>query len=299
MERGIEELSQSLARAAERAGEYTVMVEGRKEGPASGVAWREDLVLTASHAVDREEGIAVVLPGGEAARARLAGRDTARDLALLRVEGIPPFPSVPEAGAPRVGQLALSVARTAREGVNATLGIVSAVGANLSLWKGGLIESYLRTDGPRRPGFSGGPVADVSGALLGINVFGPRYGTSIAIPAALAFRTAEHLRSNGSVRRGYLGVRSQAVELPAGARASLGGRQGAGLLVVGVERGSPAEEAGLMVGDILVGFGGTSVAGHEELIAFLGSPAVERRVRIEILRGGSLAGLDVTVGWTL
>jgi S1-C subfamily serine protease len=291
------DLSRSLADAVEKAGSYTVMVTARKGRPASGVAWRDGLVLTASHAVEADEGITVTLPGGQSTGAGLAGRDQARDIAVLRLDAGAASPAAQAAGGePRVGQLALSVGRLPMDGINAALGIVSAAGERLSLWRGSVIDRYLQTDAPRAPGFSGGPLADADGRMLGINVFGRRFGASLAIPTASAFQTAERILKGGTIRRGYLGVRSQPVELPLAVREALRGRQTTGLLLVGVEPGSPAEGAGLMVGDILVGFKGAAVRGHEELLELLGSDAAGAEARAEIVRGGSLTAAAIIVG---
>ncbi len=148
--------------------------------------------------------------------------------------------------------------------------------------RGGLLERYLATDAIPYPGFSGGPLVDAAGQVVGVNTSGLARGTSLAIPASLAWQTAADLAKNGRVRRGYLGIRSQPVELPASAQKTLGRQQATGLLLVGIEDNSPASEGGLMIGDILVGLSGQTVSDPDELLSKLGGSQV----------GSAIAGGD-------
>jgi S1-C subfamily serine protease len=289
------DFSRASADAVQKAGAYTVMVEGRRRNAASGVLYRKDLVLSASHAVERDHDIRVTLPNGGVASAVIAGRDPGHDLVLLRVSPASEVMATVAAKEPRVGEFALSVARTQFDGINATFGIVNAAGARLPFWKGGVIERYFQTDAPRYPGFSGGPVADTEGEMLGINVFGHRFGTALTIPSRLAFEIGSRLLEHGSVKRGRLGIRSQLVELPSAARGTVGGTQQGGLLIVGVEEGSAAETAGMMLGDVLVRFDGKAIESHEKLMGLLGQESVGRKITADVLRGGVLQPLAVTV----
>jgi len=162
--------------------------------------------------------------------------------------------------------------------------------------RGGLLEQYLRTDAIPYPGFSGGPLVDAAGRVVGINTSGLARGASLAIPAALAWGLAETLEKHGHIRRGYLGVRSQPVSIPAAQQSSLGREQSSGLLLVGVESGSPAEAGGLLVGDIIVSIGGKPVNDPDELVASLAGPVVGVPTPVEVLRGGRPETLGVTIG---
>jgi S1-C subfamily serine protease len=288
-------MGKGFSEAVRRAGEYTVMVDARKRRPSAGILYAKGLILTAQHALEREQDIRVTLPSGERVEGILAGRDPIRDLAVVRVEGQSPAGLPVPAPEAKVGEIALSVTRTSFDGVNASLGIVGAAGTRLPFWKGGVIETYYQLDAGRGPGFTGSPVVDTEGRLLGIHVFGARFGLELVIPAGLALDVAARIVAHGSIRRGQLGIRSQEVEIPASLQGSIKGQR-TGLLVVGVEEGSPAAAADLMLGDILVRFGGTPIESHQSLIGLLTDATIGKSLPVEVLRGGSLKTFSVTVG---
>jgi S1-C subfamily serine protease len=290
------ELSDALAKAAESAGKATVLVNARRRFPASGIAYTAELVLTADHVVERDDDISVVLPDGEQVSASLAGRDPGSDLALLRLGKAGLSPATPVEDEARVGQIVLAIGRPTEEGIQASLGVVSAIGGPVRTHRGGLLERYLRTDAIPYPGFSGGPLVDVTGHVVGLNTSGLARGASLAIPAGLAWQVAEALHKHGSVRRGYLGVRSQPVAITAAQQNTLGRQQSHGLLLVSVEANSPAEAGGLLVGDIIVALGGNPVGDPDELLARLVGEPVGKPANIEILRGGQPMSLSVTIG---
>jgi S1-C subfamily serine protease len=289
-------LSDSMADAVEKAGAATVLVDGRRRLPASGIAFASDLILTANHVLEREEEIPVMLPDGSQLTANLAGRDPGSDLAVLRLGNAAAAVAEPAPQEARVGQLALALGRPSSEGIQASLGVVSAVGGPVRTGHGGLLERYIRTDAIPYPGFSGGPLVDSAGRVLGMNTSGLARGASLVIPAGLAWQIAGSLAKHGSVRRGYLGVRSQPVEIPPAQQQALGRQQETGLLLVGVERDSPAAAGGLMVGDILTGIGGGSVSDPDELLSRLAGDLVGQSTPVEVLRGGQLATITVTIG---
>ncbi len=161
-------------------------------------------------------------------------------------------------------------------------------------WRGPRLERYIQTDATPYPGFSGGPLIDARGNVLGIMTTGLARGAALAIPSELAWRVAKSLEERGSVKRGYLGILSQPVRLPDGQR--LGLAQGGGLLVVGVEEGSPAGRGGLIIGDILATLDGQPVEDTEDLLVLLTGERVGREVPVKVIRGGELQTLQVTVG---
>ncbi len=289
-------LSDAMADAVEKASVSTVLVNGRRRFPASGIAYASDLILTASHVVEREDEIPVILPDGSEHAGDLLGRDPGSDLAVLRLVRSVPSLAEPAAKEARVGQLVLALGRPTPDGVQASLGVVSAIAGPVHTRRGGLLERHIRTDAIPYPGFSGGPLVDSSGKILGMNTSGLTRGASLAIPSGLAWRIAESLIAHGSVRRGYLGIRSQPVEIPQVQREALGRQQTRGLLIVGVEANSPAIDAGLMVGDILIGFAGKPVSGPDELFLSLASEVVGHPTSLEILRAGELQEVTVTIG---
>ncbi len=288
------ELSNAMAAAAEKVGASTVTVNARRRIPATGIAYAADLILTANHVVEREEGITVTLSEGSEVSATVAGRDPGTDLALLRLERplAKPAETAQEA---KVGQLVLALGRPSQAGIEASLGVISAVGGPVHT-RHGAIDKYIRTDTTPFPGFSGGPLADADGHVVGLNTSGFGHGAAITIPADLAWKVAEQLAQHGSVRRGYLGVRSQGVEIPAAAQNALKREQETGLLLMGVESDSPAEAAGLMVGDMIVAIDGQPVHDHDELFARLSGDVIDKPTPVEVLRGGQPQSISVTIG---
>ena len=172
------DLSNAMAEAVERASAFTVLVDARRRMPASGIAYASDLVLTADHIIEREDEIQLILPDGSQVQASLAGRDPGNDLALLRLKKSGLVPAEPAPRPARVGQLALAVGRPSSEGIQASLGVVSAIGGPVRTAQGGLLEQYLRTDTVPYPGFSGGPLIDSSGLVLGLNTSGLAQGVA-------------------------------------------------------------------------------------------------------------------------
>jgi len=203
--------------------------------------------------------------------------------------------ATPVEGEARVGQLALAIGRSGRDrGVKATFGIVGAVGGPLRTRWGGRLDRYIQTDATPYPGLSGGALVDVHGRVMGVVTSGTSRGIALAVPADLAWRTAAMLAEQGSVKRGYLGVLSQPVRLPESQKAGL--EQNGGLLVGGVEEGSPADRGGVMLGDVMVSLEGHAVEDTEDLLSLLVGDRVGRGVTVEVLRGGELVTLQVAVG---
>ncbi len=263
--------------------------------PASGIAFAPDLVLTADHVIEQEDGITVLLPDGTR-----GGRQTGRARSRLGPgraasgKGAPATPAEPARQA-SIGQLVLALGRPSDAGIEASLGVVSAMGGPLRTPHGS-IDKYIRTDATPYPGFSGGPLVDAEGQVVGVNTSGFGRGVVLTIPAEYAWKVADQLARSGSVKRGYLGVRSEAVELTEAAQKELKRNQATGLLLVSVERKSPAEAGKLIVGDILVGIDGQPVPDHDALFAHLTGDVVGKSVPMEVLRGGKPQVFMVEVG---
>src|SRR5579883_710165 len=284
----LSELSNQLADAVETAAKGLVTVKGRARQPASGVVYAPGLVLTANHVLERDEDLSVGDAGGNTLAAQLVGRDPATDLAVLRVPELKAEAAQPARGAARVGQMVLAVGRPSSQGPMASIGIVSFVGGPLRTGRGLSLEQYVRTDATPYPGFSGGPLTDATGAVLGITTtaFG---GAALAIPHEIAWRVAKALSEHGTPKRGYIGISSQPVRVPESQR---GGRPlESGLLVVHVEDNSPAHK-----GDILVTLDGHSAADTDDLLRLLTGERVGKAVPVEVIRGGKIETVQVTIG---
>lgn len=283
------EFSNELKSAVEKAGRSILLVDARKRYPASGIAFAEDLVLTADHVITRESDLKVQDAGGQTYGASVAGRDPGSDLAVLRLDGKKLTPAKVASAAAQVGQLVLAVGRPNEAGVQASWGILTSIGGPARTGRGGLLPKYLQTETTPYPGFSGGALIDTDGAILGLNTSGLTPGSSLTIPADVAWPIADSLARDGKVKRGYLGVRTQPVALPEGQ-----GR--GGLLVIWLEDGGPAAKGGLLVGDILTAIGGESVSDPDDIFSALGSATVGKPIEIGILRGGKAQTVRVTVG---
>ena len=290
-------LSNQMADAVERASSALVLVNGRPRQPGSGVVYAQNLVLTADHVLEREEDLTILTHDKRTLPAQFVGRDLATDLAVLRVADLGLEAVVAASEPARVGQIVLAVGRSSSEGPMASVGIVSAIGGPLRSGRGVTLDRYIRTDATPYPGFSGGPLIDTQGTVLGITTTGLVNGIALAIPANIAWSIAETLAQQGYIKRGYLGISSQQVQLPPAQRA--GKTQERGLLIVRVDDDSPAQKGGLLLGDILVALDGQSVSETEDLQAVLTSNRVGKAITVEVIRGGTLQTLSVTVGQRL
>ncbi|MCG8351235.1 MAG: S1C family serine protease [Chloroflexales bacterium] len=299
-------LSNQMADAVERAGVALVLVNGRQRYPASGIVYKPDLVVTADHVLEREEELSIETHDGRTLAAQFIGRDPTTDLALLRVNELKLEPAHAAPSAARVGQFVLAVGRPTSSGPMASIGIVSAIGGPLRARRGALLEQFIRarrgalleqfirTDAVPYPGFSGGPLIDTQGNVLGVLTTGLWNAAALAIPTTIAWRIADTLAQHGQVKRGFLGISSQPVQLPEGQRA--GQSQEQGLLIVQVHTGSSAAQGGLLVGDILVALDNQPVDDTDDLQALLTGDRVGKAVPVTIIRGGTLQTVSVTVG---
>lgn len=293
----LEALSNGLADAAESAGRSVVAVHARRRIPASGVLWRPGVVVATSHTIRRDDEIAVTLDGGRTVRATLAGRDQGTDLAVLRLEGTPDSPAaaIGDAAQLRVGQLALALGRPG-DAVTASLGVVSAVGDEWRTWHGGVIDRFVRLDVAIYDGFSGGPLVSAAGAVLGINTSALARAMAVTVPASTVTRVTDQILEGGRVRRGYVGLGMQPVRLPEGLVRANGLPHDTGLMVVTVEPGGPGDQAGILLGDVLVALDGAPVTDPAEVLALLGGDRVGRPLNARLIRAGQPAEATITVG---
>jgi len=279
-------LSNELAAAVERTGKSVVAVHARPRFSSSGVFWRPGIIVTAEHTIRREEEITVTLPDGSSAPATLAGSDSGTDVAVLKVEAAGE-PVLPAASDPVPGHLALAIARSEDSGVNASMGIISAVSGDWRTWRGGRLDHYIRLDLTMFPNTSGGVVVNAAGGAIGIATSALSRIAGVAIPAATVNRVLDQILARGHVTRGYLGVGLQPVELPDHHK---------GLIVLSLEPDGPAAKAGVLIGDILVSLGGTTVDDTEDIQGVLEGHSVGQSVEAEFLRGGSSRKIAIVVG---
>jgi S1-C subfamily serine protease len=290
-------LSTDLSNAVAHAGTAVVAVRARRTIAAGGVIWQQGVVVTADHVIEHEDNIAVILPDGKEVQATLAGRDPGTDIAALRLT-TPDLPvaEIGDSAALRVGHLILAVARPGGTGLAASIGIVSAIGGSFRTWRGGQVDTLIRTDLTLYPGFSGGPLVDAVGRVAGINTSGLSRGTPLALPTSTVQRVLEALLARGRVSRGYIGVGLQPVTLPSNLAGTLGLTQHSGLMVVTVEEKGPAAGAGILLGDILVGLGEKTVDDTSDVQLFLDPASVGTETTARVVRGGELRTIRLTIG---
>jgi S1-C subfamily serine protease len=285
--------SNQLADAVAAVAPSVVQVRGRRR-PASGVVYASDVVITTARAVGHEDGLQVTAPDGRVLDAELAGWDLTTHVAVLKVPGLG-TPAVAGASAPaRVGHLALGVGRSWSNAVTASAGIVAVIGGPLATGRRRAIDEVIRVTAPMHEGFAGGACLDASGGVTGLITAARIRGFRVVIPSAIAWKAAQDVLEHGRPRRGYLGVAGQAVQLPAGQRP--GEDRETAVLIVAVTQGSPAETAGLIVGDVLTDLDGQPIESPEDLLDVLLGDRVGRDVEVRILRGGTPKSLPVKVG---
>ncbi len=290
-------LSNELAKLVEEFQSDVVAVHARRHYPSSGVHWRPGVIVTADHTIRREEDIQVTLPSGKTVNAALAGRDAGTDIALLKVEGLgSPSKQARDGVTPKVGELTLVLGRSPASGPNASAGIISAVSGSWRTWRGGRLDQYIRLDATLFPHSSGGAVVDCRGCLLGIATSGLSQIAGLAIPATSVNRVVDALLEKGHVPRAYLGIGIQPVAIPQALRTNLTVANASGAMVVNVESGGPADQAGVLLGDILVSLGDAQIEQVEDLQSFSDAKVIGKTVKAKLIRAGALREVGITVG---
>jgi S1-C subfamily serine protease len=295
-------LSNDLADAVARAGQAVVAVNARPRIPSSGVHWRQGVIVTAEHTVQRDEEITLTLPDGQTGqtvKTELVGRDSSTDLAVLKLSGANganlPVAEIGDATDLKIGHLALAVGRPGERGLSASLGVVSALSGSWRTWGGSRIDQFIRLDLALYPGFSGGALVDARGRVAGIITSGPR-NSVLAIPTATVNRVVEQLLARGRITRGFLGLGMQPVRLPDALKQSLKLEGHGGVIVVDVKPGGPADRAGALIGDVLVELDGRAISEPGDVQAALDPEQVGKTVKSKFVRAGARIELSIVVG---
>jgi S1-C subfamily serine protease len=284
------DLSNALAGAVDRAARSVFAVHGRPRLPSTGVHWRPGLMVTASHTVEPDREVTLTGPDGRTLSAQVAGRDPGLDIAVLRAEvGSAPVADIAPDAELRIGHLVLALGA----GPRASAGIISALDARDGRSTAG---ETCAVDLTLYPGFSGGPLIDVLGRVVGITTSGASRQLQYAIRAGAVTRLVEYVGQRGRIPRAYLGVGTQAVALPEELQQRLGLEQRTAVIAVNVRPDSPAAAAGLVIGDVIVSIGGDPIAEPEDLVVVLRPERVGQELTVRILRGGEPRELRVTIG---
>jgi len=293
-------LSQQITAVVERVSPSIVAIDARPRVRTSGVIWRPGILVSTNHTIKRDEEITVTLHGGQQVGATVVGRDGGTDLAVLRLENTTEAMAsaqFADAATLRVGNLVLAVGRTHPErGVSAGLGIVGVLGDKWRTWRGGEIDHLINPEVAIFIGFSGGALVNVEGQVIGINTTGLSRGTGLTIPVSTVDRVVDQLLQHGRVARPYLGVGMQPVALPDRLREKFHLSAPTGLILLSVEADSPADKAGMTIGDILLAFEGVTTSNTDDVQAMLGAKEVGTMVKAKLLRGGETVDVQVTLG---
>ena len=285
--------SDDLAALVANASRSVAAITLPRHLPLSAILWRKGVAVTSEQVLAKAEpgAYSAVLAGGKTVKAKLAGRDPTTNVAAFALEA--DAPALARAPDVAVGNLAILVGADGEGGATARLGMVRRTGPEWHSMAGGRIDRLIVLDARLRPDTEGGPVLDAAGRLIGLSTSGPR-GRALVIPAATIDRILDPLLREGTVRRGWLGVGLQPVELPEASRAEAKGETG--LMVVSLAKDGPAAKAGVLQGDIILALDGEPAGDLRALARRLGPERVGKSASLRILRAGKAVEVAVTVG---
>jgi len=287
----LSDLSRELAATVDRAAPSVVQVQGHHR-PTAGVVVTSDLVAAPARALGDETAV-VRLHDGRTLDGAVVGHALSMGLAVVRVPGLGVEPLAP-ADEPTPGHLAIAIGRTWSGGVMASVTNVAVVGGPLRTGRTSQLDRVIRIAQSPHGALTGGALVDGDGRALGLITASEIRGTTVVIPAAAAWPAAQQAAAQGGTKQGFLGVSSTAVALPERQRS--GHAQEYGVLITGIVADSPADTAGLLVGDVIVGFDQQPVQDAESLVTLLRSDRVGKAVTLAVLRGVKTQDMAVTVG---
>jgi len=289
------EVSNALAEATEKAGAHVVAIHTEARGSSSGVIWRPGVIVTAEHALRRDEEIQVTLADGKIVPAKVIGRDPSTDVAVLACEEARAAAALGISESLRPGNIALVVGRTRASGPVAALAFVSLVVKERRMWGGTSVAPYVRLDVALQRTGVGGAVVDAGGQIVALATpkFSP--GGALALPVSVVNRVVNALLEKGRISRGYLGVGLQPIRLPENLRQVLNRKEKTAAIVLEVQPGGPAHKAGVVIGDILIGLNGAAVQRLEDVQAHLHGEEIGKTVKAEFLRGGERRDAEIVI----
>jgi S1-C subfamily serine protease len=290
------DISDAIATIVADSRAFTVTVFGRRRLPGTGIVWSSDLIVTANHIVERDEGIEVSSESGNRVAASVVGRDPGGDIAVLRVADGALNPASRASGEVRAGEIALGIGRAGSGQPHVSIGVVNTAEAALRVSRGRIIEPVIQSEIVMLPGFSGGPLLNANGEVLGMNSSHLGRGASLAISSAALAPIVETLTTHGRLRRGYLGIGTQAVGLSASQVSESGLGAESGLVILSIDQGGPAQAAGLFIGDILVAVNGAPVRSVDDLVDQLPGEVIGSSIPVVVVRGSQQQEISITVG---
>ncbi len=294
MSSSLMELSTQLEGLIAEASQCVVTVYGQLRHTASGLLWQSDIVVTTSHSLERDIDLHVTLSDGITVNAQLVGRDPSTDLAVLKVDSETISPAVlGDPGQLAVGHLVVGLGRSGETGVNASLGIISTLGSSWQTRRGGFIDQFIQTDLTLQPNYSGGPLLNLQGEVMGINNWNRR--RELTIPVTTVKRVVDQILDKGQINQGYLGIGMQSVQIQTALRSKLSLTAEKGVLIISLDSEGPAEAAGVLIGDIWIRFDGIPVGGSYDVLPLLTSERIGQPVTVDCIRAGTLISLTLTV----
>jgi S1-C subfamily serine protease len=286
----IEQLSSALVDRVAGAGPFVVALKAGSR-QRSGILWRPDAIVTSEQVVG-EQDMAAVLQNGTEVAAKLAGRDPTTNVAVFRLERpLSGWQTMPETTIPRVGSLAMVVGADHSGMATGRLAMVHATGPAWHSMAGGRIDTLIRLD-VRLGSDEGGPVLDPAGRLLGMSTSGPRR-RGLVIPAATIARVVDPLLEQGHIARGWLGVGLQPVTVPGALQAATG--QARGAMVLQLVANGPAEQAGVLPGDILLSIDDFRFGQRRGLASLMGPERIGKAVTVRLVRAGETREIGVVI----
>jgi S1-C subfamily serine protease len=290
-------LSNSLADTVAQAGNAIVAINTGQRVSPSGIHWRNGIIVTSDESLQNYDDTTIVCANGQNVPATFLGHDITTDVAIFQLQQTDiPVATIGNTATLKVGHLVLGLARSREGDVRAAMGAVSVITGSWQSMSGGTIDRYIRPDITLYPGFAGGALVDAAGNIIGMNTAGRR-GTALTIPAETIDRVVEQLITKGHIASGYLGVGMQAVRLPQNLQTALKLTAVTGVMVANVENDSPADRAGLLLGDVLVTLDGLGIGDPGDVRRILNQPnRIGKNVLIQTIRGGTLVELTVKIG---
>jgi S1-C subfamily serine protease len=289
--------SDDLADLVERVGASVVAIQARRSYPSSAVILEPGVVATAAHTLRREDGITAVLADGSASSATLVGVDPGTDIAVLKLESAQGAPiSLGDAAAVRPGHFVVAISRGTEGSLSASAGIVARTGGEWRTWRGGHIDRLVQLDGGLWAGFSGGPVVDARGGVIGIGTSALSRGRAVVIPSSVLKRVSSQLLARGHVSHAYIGAAVQPVDVPEALRTQLGISHAHGLIVISTVPQGPADAAGIALGDTLLTLDSKPLVDIDDLKAALGADRIGKPVAVSLIRAKQLVNVEVVVG---
>lgn len=285
------QFSDALAARVESTKPTAVAIRLAHERFVTGTVWQSDVVVASEQSLPRREEFEVVMTGGTVTTAKVAGRDSSTNIAVLRPKA-PLASSSITTNEARAGAIVIAIGADGTGGASARLGIVNIVGPEWHSSRGGLIDRRIALDVRLARSEEGGPIFDAAGSCIGMSTFGPR-GQVLVIPAATIDRIVPTLLKDGRVVRGWLGVALQAVAVPDALRETVD--QSSGLMVMSVVENGPAAQAGIVSGDIILSVDGTSTRRFRKIARHFGSENIGRKAELRVIRSGAVITVKTTI----